>query len=108
MSKKKITIISVIIVLVIIVLIMEISNQNNKHHNDAENNINTDANAGKFYEKSEEKFNLYELYSSDGEVIGTYPTKEDLETAKEFYKENPDYRANPPKSPDAENIEYQY
>ena len=92
MDKKKIIIILTIFIIAIILIIIGIKKKDNSIVQNNEVNINNEIEVT--YDNSSGK---REIISKDtGEVLYTDSENGDFDAAYEFYKENPDYRADPP------------
>ena len=101
MDKKKLIIIVVILIICIVALVLLKTNNklSNLNNNTQETNsvIQTNFN---------NETGMYEIIDENtGEIITTTMDEESAKTELEFYKKNPDYRANPPTSPNAESVD---
>ena len=100
MNKNKILIIVIIIIFVIIFIIIK---SKNKHVNLNETKNNTIVSEIKSNYNNET--GMYEIVDEiTGEVISETISEEEMNLQLKFYKENPDYRAEPPIFPSAENF----
>lgn len=96
MGRNKMIGIICCVILIIIILICFIKFNNKKQIVESTSNIEGET----VYEVYNEENGLYELhYTNTNEIIDYYETKEDVESMKNFYDENPGYMAEPPISP---------
>lgn len=96
MDRNKMIAIICCVILIIIILICFVKFNNKKQILEATSNIEEET----VYEVYNEETGLYELhYTNTDEIIDCYETKEDVESMKNFYDENPGYMAEPPNSP---------
>lgn len=101
LNKKRIILIVLIIFIIFILLFMTRKNRNNNETKN-ENNINKNYTVKSFYNNETSKYEIID--EKTGEIIMQSEFEEDINSQMDFYKENPDYRANPPISPNAEDI----
>ena len=87
----KFIIITIIIVLILIICLIKI-NKPVKYNKEIKNeNIETNLN---------NETGMYEVYNSiTNEILTTTESEEGAKLETEFYKENPNYKADPPVSP---------
>lgn len=88
-----------LIIIFSVILICVISNNSENNNKKISNNSTGDANSIKSTYNNETK--MYEIIdTTTGEVITQTESEKAIDSELEFYKENPEYRANPPTSPE--------
>ena len=87
MNKNKIIISGLTILVIVIIVITLVLNKKSKVETNTENTTSENGSGNTISEKYNENTQVYELYSSDGENLGTYYNQEDLDIAKQFYEE---------------------
>lgn len=94
MDKKKIIIFTILIIFVIVILVfLKFQNKDNNAINNTDNS-NNKADIQSMYNNES---GLYEIIDKNtGEVITKTKSEESAEIELEFYKANPDYRADLP------------
>ena len=97
MHKKEIFLI-IGILLIILIIVMTAKNINDKEKMTINNGESNSNEINYVYNSENQKYEIID--KSTGEIITQAETQEEIEDKLEFYKQNPDYRAEPPFSGD--------